>query len=291
MSSQYKKGLMILIGGFIALFLLRLLYSSIYPDDRSRNQHMPYASSWSDFEFSGKNYASAKFKAETIRQGGSTSVDQKYEKIGTIKSKTDTFDSDKKAIRILITGHNALIQFEQNSGLKGNRILQLGIGVLPEKFDAMIAEVKKIGKIFFIQINKTDKTNEYKNLRAKKLSLEKTRNALIALKKKAGKIEEYMALESKILQIEEEIQSFGVKLGEYDEENEFCTLKFTLQEAKRIKAPFIKRVKESFEWTVKYYLGLIGIVLLGSLLILTVLVVFEKVKLLNKALQKLPNAE
>ena len=62
----------------------------------------------------------------------------------------------------------------------------------------MILEIKKIGKLESIQIHKTDKTNEYRNLNAQRESLEKTRAALISFKGKGGKIDELINIENKI---------------------------------------------------------------------------------------------
>ena len=54
-------------------------------------------------------------------------------------------------------------------------------------------------------------------------------------------------MENKILEVEESIQKLGVKLGEFDTENEFCTIKFSLSESgkpnKSWFSKFIQRVK------------------------------------------------
>src|SRR5260370_606896 len=94
----------------------------------------------------------------------------------------------------------------------------------------MVGELRKIGELSSINIDKVDKTNEFKELKAKRASLEKTRDALVSLKNKPGRIEEFTALENRILEIEEQIQSTGVSLGDYVQENEFCTVKLSLEE-------------------------------------------------------------
>jgi hypothetical protein len=96
------------------------------------------------------------------------------------------------------------------------------------------------------------------------------------------------ALEDRILAIENQIQSLGVKLGEYDEENEFCTVKFTLNEVSAAKGiPFVKRVKVAFEWTVKYYAVIMAICFFGSLFGLMMVTIVRQVKWLQKTIAQM----
>ena len=272
MKRQIKKGIFYALLGFSILFLLRLVYGFvIYPNGELLN-NTNYVQS---FEFSKRNYASKKMKRS--ENGGNItnlSIDQKYEKIATLSASSSKFETDERKTRKTIQNNNALIQFEKKSGLKGNRYLHLAIGVDPDKFEKIIEELKVIGKITGIDVNKTDKTSEYQDLQAKKTSLEKTLNNLRELKGRSGKIEELINLEERILDIESQIQNLGISLGAFNAENEFCTVKFSLRESTSgIRSiPFVTRLKTAFEWTVKYYLLFLGIVsfaALGSLLIVS----------------------
>jgi hypothetical protein len=157
----------------------------------------------------------------------------------------------------------------------------LSIGVRPEKFDEVLQEVRRVGRLISLHISKTDKTNEFKELEAKRLALTKTRDALVQLKSKSGKIEELVNLENRILEVENQIQGLGVKLGEFDETNEFCTVKLTLQESMTISGiPLAQRIKVAFEWTVKAYLGLMVTALFGFLALLVLAVLIPKVRAL-----------
>ncbi|GMT49951.1 MAG: hypothetical protein IEMM0008_1490 [bacterium] len=291
MKKKIIKGLIYLTIGFIVLFTLRLIYGYItHPDGQrvSQNQRGELGIIISSFTGSTKNYANKKMSRRIKDQV--FQVDQKYEKIATASTQTKAFKKDEEKTRKTIKKFSALIQFEQRSGLKRykNRKLRLAIGVHPDKFDDMIAQIKTIGKTFAIQIDKTDKTNEFKDLSAKRRSLNKTRESLIALKKQGGKIMELIRLEDRILQVEESIQGLGVKLGEFDAENEFCTIKFTLQERvdERTHIPFIQRFKVALVWTVWTYVVLIIILFLASLSVLFVVILLEKLKWLPNAMEK-----
>ncbi len=265
MKQSIRKGLTYCIIGFFALFILRLIYGFVaYPNGTidTNNSYVP------QFEFSKRNYASTKMKRQVANNTITTpvTVDQKYEKIGTLGAVTNEFKEDEKQTRNLIKKHNALIQFEKSAGLVGNQYLHLAIGVAPEKFDEFIARLKDIGKLVSLDINKTDKTSEYKDLQAKQTSLEKTRNNLLAIKNKSGQVSELVELETKILDIENQIQDLGISLGAFNEENEFCTVKFTLQESKTAERDIsiASRLKTAFEWTVQYYFYLLILLLLAA---------------------------
>ncbi len=290
---KFKKGILYALIGFVVLFIIRLIYGYIqYPEGKEKNQyttpnnHLLNSEQISSSEgFTGyarNNYASKKYKKSSMQASGSRMVlDQKYEKVCSMSTRTTDFEEDKKQIKKNIKDFKALIQYEQQSGLKGYRDLRLAIGVPPESFDSMIVELKKIGKVESIQINKIDKTNEYKELQAKQLSLTKTLNSLQELKRRQGKIGELIDLENRILDIQQSIQNLGVSLGDFDAENEFCTVKVTLQERKVILAhiPIVKRVIVAFEWTVQYYGIFIVILLFGSLAILAIIKIVEKLGL------------
>ncbi|MDX1958760.1 MAG: DUF4349 domain-containing protein [Leptospiraceae bacterium] len=277
---------------FIGLFSFRLIYGYLtVPESRvgissNSNNYNQIAHNVS-FELGRKNYATDKVKTSDVRiqTPGFTQIlnQQKYEKIGTLSSRTSEFEEEEKKIRNIITLEKAIIQFEENHGLPGHRTLHLGIGVNPERFDEMILELKKIGRITAIQINKTDKTNEFRELNAEREALAKTISALRSLKGKGGKIEEFIQLENKILETEQLIQSKGVKLGDFDSENEFCTVKFSLVEDKNeLKKSFLSnlfhRIKSALEWTIKYYFYFSLICFFGAFGIYTGLLILDKIK-------------
>ena len=161
------------------------------------------------------------------------------------------------------------------------------IGVPPKNFDTLYLKLSQIGEVSRKQITKKDKTNEYKELHAKKNSLEKARNSLLALKNKGGKIEEYMNLENRILEIERQLQDLGVSLGDFDDENEFCTVKFSLHETQQTNISLFHRIKVALDWTVKTYLKLSFTILFISGIIYLILLAIDKFKIIQKLLSKI----
>lgn len=272
---EFKKIMLLLSIAFVLLFIFRLIYGY-------QTHNLPIAQPLYDLNAEAfgssstlrKNYASKKY----IQSGQAlVSMDQKYEKIADISMLSTQFDYEENVIRQQIKDYEGLIQFENKSGNKGHRKLNLVIGVPPQNFDSIYHSLSKVGKTLSKQITKTDKTNEYKELNAQKASLEKIRNSLIVLKSKGGRIDEYMQLENRILEIEGQLQGLGVSLGNFDEENEFCTVKIVVSEGEITKISISHRTKVALEWTLLRYLQLIAALSFISLFTYLSLLVLEKI--------------
>ncbi|RHX85579.1 hypothetical protein DLM75_20520 [Leptospira stimsonii] len=256
MNKNFSKGLIIAISVFAFLFCFRLIYGYVSYSSEADSSTNILPSQTRESTYVKQNIASKKIRQEG--NGIPKSFDQKYEKVATLETQSSEIESDEKKVRDLVNSSASIIQYENSAGLKEsrNRIIKLAVGVPPEKFDELVNEFKKIGKTLLLTIDKKDKTNEYKDLQAKKESLLKIRNSLSSLKSKGGRIDEFINLENRILEIEDEIQRLGISLGEYDSENEFCTVLITIFENKSSpseRISILHRIKVALEWTIKYY--------------------------------------
>ena len=282
-----KKIARVLVGfavGFAALFGVRLLYGfretptdSAVVGGRFDNNNSDWSGDF--FANSRKNYSSGKEYKGGVAVQMPTGGDQKFEKVARLTGTSTDFPTHERSLRTAITTNKAVIQAEQSSGLVGHRYLHLSIGVPAPAFEPMLDQVRTIGTLTSIQVNKTDKTNEYKDLNVKRVSLEKSRDALIALKGRAAgaKIDELINLEQKILEAEENIQKLGVRLGEFDAENEFVTIQFALSEVGAPKKiSFGYRAIVAFQWTVKWYLAILAMLLLASICALVLVTMADK---------------
>jgi hypothetical protein len=272
--------------GFILMWAFRLFYGYVAPNVRHRMVET--------YDFFGsvdnlrKNYASDKSSKQESNQTPGFASSQKYEKTATVKSQTSKFENDALEIKASTSSYKGVIQYEQNTGNKGDRELHLMIGINPEKFDAFYQKIQGIGTVRSTEITKIDKTNEYRQLNAKKASLEKTLNSLNELKSRGGAIADYISLHDKILEIETIMQELGVELGNFDTENEFCTIKFSLFEgAAKKKITFVERLMEALEWTVYHYAIMLLAFLTLNCSIFVLLLVIDKLKLMKTIGNKL----
>jgi Domain of unknown function (DUF4349) len=267
---------------FLLLFIFRLIYGYVATDTNATGDYS--GDFFGSIENLRKNYASEKIaiKSGDVQVQSNIASNQKFEKTASLKTKTSEFEKDERAVKNQATSFNAVIQYEQNLGQKGNRQIHLLIGVNPVLFDSFYTAVQKIGVVKAMEITKVDKTNEYRQLNAKKTSIEKTLQSLNELKSKGGEISDFVALNEKILEVEEKLQGLGVELGNFDTENEFCTVKLSLYEGAAEKSiSFIHRVKVALEWAIKYF-AIIVFTVLGLLAaIFVLLLIIDKLKIMN----------
>lgn len=264
-TQRYKRTLLIFLLVFLVMFLFRFLYGYMYksttPEEQGGDDFL------SGIVRQRKNYASEKTKAYPAPQGGQAmiSTSQKYEKVANVRSRSTDFTEDEKQMHGTIRKFDAIVQYQQESGNRGNREIQLLIGVSPEKFDSFYNAVQRIGMIRSTSITKVDKTNEYRKLNAGRVSLEKNLEALNNLTSQQGKIDERIMLHEKIFEVEKQLQELGVELGDFDTENEFCTVQFSMYEGTAVKGVSgYTRLKVALQWTIKYYLLLTAAVFFAA---------------------------
>jgi len=291
MKTNFRTRFWKLIRWFVYLFILLFAFRIIYGYFAIENSN---SNDYSDNFFSGidnlrKNYASEKIALKgDVQVSSNIASNQKFEKTASIKTKTSEYEKDEMALKAKIKTYNSVIQYEQKLGQKGNRQIHLLIGVNPMLFDSLYFDFQKIGIIKATVITKVDKTNEYRQLNAKKASIEKILQNLNDLKSKGGQISDFVALNDKILEIEEKAQELGVELGNFDTENEFCTIKLSLYEGATEKnISFIYRIKVALEWSIKYFAIIAATALTLSLTIFLLLLIVDKLKIINAISNKL----
>ena len=278
-----KRKLLYLLLGFITLFVLRLGYGYwTYPNGKTDSTVEEVFIDTEDFVLERKNYASIKgeFKESGQAPAAMANVDQKYEKIGALTSATSDYEREEVALYALIKQEQLMIQLEQRAGLPLKRQLNIALGVVPDKFDSTVEALKQIGTLKSIQIDKNDKTNEYKKLEAQRVSLQKARDSLLELKASNGGVGDMIELTNRLLEVENQIQALGVNLGEFDAQNEFCTVKFSLREIRQPQPRNIglsQRVKTALSWTSEVYFLFWMVVMVGLFALWLLLSIVEKV--------------
>ncbi len=264
MKKRTRNAIVAAAAVFAALFALRLA-SELAGGSKAAvgNDFRGYAlNQESSARLSKLNYASEKIFVP--QGGGQQVVDQKYEKVADIRTASKDFDADDKRIRGIAAAASAVIQSENAYGLPGSRVLSLRLGVVPESFEKIAEELRGVGKLLSITVTKTDKTGDFKALEAKRLSLEKTRDGLKALRTAGAELADRISLETKILEIEGQIQELGVSLGDFSESNSFCTIDVALSESTSPGAGyFLAKVLDALGWALLVEAG-IAFVLLAA---------------------------
>jgi hypothetical protein len=278
LNQKMKKILAALFLGFVLLFLIRFLLSFLIfqGDSKKSVTATPVADivySREEISYKKRMVSNVTLLAEPSQNflaEGPVDLLQVYQKEAKMKSLSSNFDEDEKNLKVKVKNVNGNISYENNTGLKPHRFINVVISISPQDFDSLVLDLKKIGELSEIMITKEDKTQEFRTLYAKRGSLVNYQKSLIRLRSNQGKVEEFISLEEKIQEIEKEIQSYGVQLGEFVEKESFCNIAILLMEYQRSiideeKYPLESRLVNSFIWAIKWYflfLVILGIIYL-----------------------------
>jgi hypothetical protein len=279
------KSFVIILGGyllFVALYFCYLHFAggsgSHYSGVRLAAQKQ-YSFDMAEAKIAYSNVATL----QMARLDSAAVLDQKYEKVANLAASTTRFEADETRLRAYIREKSLLIQAEETRSKEPSRELHMTLGVPPGLFEEAIAQLRTMGKLEDIEVTKTDKTNEYLELNAQRLSFTQTRDALAAMKSKGGRVEEMIRLEQELLNLEQKIQGLGVQLGKFDKVNEFCTVRYKLVEASPAETgpgAFYHFV-EALQWAGPVYLIVLVCLLVGLLVVMMVFLVAEKARLLE----------
>ena len=250
---------------FVVIFLLRWAYALFSVERPAGYSYLSFAATSEDsYRMMSGNVASKAYEKETLTQAAV--IDQKFEKIANLSAQTTAFDHDNQQIRQAVQIYGAVIQQEAMRGLKNDQTLALVIGVPPEQFDGLVADLRAIGKETSFSTDQVDKTQEYRALLAQRETLQKTQDAYRALKAQGGSLQDQLLLEEKILDTERSLQDLGVNLGIYADESSLCTINVELRENQSAVVTWRAvgaTAVSSFFWTLSLYALLILVLLLA----------------------------
>jgi hypothetical protein len=160
-----------------------------------------------------------------------------------------------------------MIQSERNEGLKGKRRLALVVGVVPERFDAFVGDLRQVGKLVSFQVTKTDKTGDHLALMAKRAVIEKKLKTLESLRRFGGKMGDLLDLQQRIFDTVTELRALGVEIGHFEGQVSLCTVVVSLEERAGAGSP-VSIASVAFRWALWVYLKVWMLLLFGAFVFL-----------------------
>lgn len=255
---QFGAGILILVLLYVVLLGARVVYElSTDVEARSNGVELNLHAGVNSSRV--KNVASE--RKEYAAPAGVEVLDQKYERIASISSRSARYDEDVAALDGAIEQAQAVVQQEVAQGLPGSRSLERTIGVKPQFFDQCQQAVSEIGTLLSATTQKIDKTYEYRQLLAEKSVLEKRRDSYMALRERGGDVGDLIQLEDKIIEVESQLLQQSVDLGEYSDDNALCTIHFALREGNAVSVS--RKLWAAFTWAS----GLYFVILVGVLVV------------------------
>lgn len=194
------------------------------------------------------------------------------EKIGQLKVGTASYDSDEKTIRAAVAAHKAIIFTEKQEGIAPGRHLLLEIGMPPEQFDALFAQLKQVGHLETVTVHQRDRTEEFRRLHAQRLALKKYQEAMQKLRSAGPKsIDDALKLEQRLQEVEKELQTLAMQLGDFLGKEPYYNIKMTFSEfqvGSHQDPSFTlwQRVGSALAWAIGWWfaIALLGALVLGT---------------------------
>ena len=187
---------------------------------------------------------------------------QVYEKNAQLAAGTEAFEPDEASIRAALAAHLAVVFNEKMSGIAPQRRLALEIGVHPEQFDALVQQLQQIAQLQSVSVQMRDRTGDFRRLHAQRQSLKQHLESVLKLRGvKAASIDDELKLEQKIQDIEKELQSLAVQMGDLLGKQSFYHVYVILSEyqpGSRLDRTYAmpQRLAHAFVWALGWWLAL-----------------------------------
>ena len=142
--------------------------------------------------------------------------------------------------------------YSHSSGSGNTRYLSITARIPSEKFEDFINSLSGDGKVMSRSVNAENISQVYANKETYKKSLEKEQERLLEMMDKAETIEDMITVESRLSEVERQLNVYKTDLAQMDKDVEFSTVYIELKEVKRYteevsSTTFGEELKYAFE--------------------------------------------
>ena len=182
---------------------------------------------------------------------------QIHDKICRVATTTTDFAADEAAIRAVLEGQKVVVVNETSGGVAPDRRLTLEVGVSPDKFDALVERLQRIGRLESLRVEQRDLTGEFRQLAARRQSLKKNLETVNKLSVRDNPTEESLKLAREVRDIERELEILSARAGDYLGKESFYTVSVTLVEDTAGRhgttVTLARRASNAFLWAVAWW--------------------------------------
>ena len=142
--------------------------------------------------------------------------------------------------------------YSHSGSTSNTRYLNIAARIPSEKFEDFINSLSGDGKVMSRSVNAENISQVYANKETYKKSLEKEQERLLEMMDKAQTIEEMITVESRLSEVERQLNVYKTDLAQMDKDVEFSTVYIELKEVKRYteevsSTTFGEELKYAFE--------------------------------------------
>lgn len=233
------------------------------------------------------------------------SGDRKIENIFDYTFESMNYDQDYDKLIKLVDDHKGYIESSNlniDTGRNGDENIRnfgASIKIPQEESNKFKNEIVKIGKIIYQSSYTNDLTSSYKDINIRLSSKEKELDKLNDLMKNAKNIDETMAIQARILEVEEEIDQIKSMIKDVDSKVTYDTFDININEVydynnyANNNPDFSSRIKEAFKDSIHIFSKfwqdlLVAIVSIWPLILVAIIIIYIIKKSKEK---KLSNGE
>ena len=233
------------------------------------------------------------------------SSDRKIENIFDYTFESINYDQDYDKLTKLVDDHKGYIESSNlniDTGRNGDENIRnfgASIKIPQEESNKFKNEIAKIGKIIYQSSYTNDLTSSYTDINIRLSSKEKELDKLNDLMKNAKNIDETMAIQARILEVEEEIDQIKSMIKDVDSKVTYDTFDININEVydynnyANNNPDFSSRIKEAFKDSIHIFSKfwqdlLVAIVSIWPLILVAIIIIYIIKKSKEK---KLSNGE
>ena len=220
-------------------------------------------------ESTDENYAPEREAQPQPAAGGEGDEDISNRKIvytGNISLQTLEYDASAKSIHDRITGYGGFIESEYtrnedpywyyrdrsgSAAKRTRRTLNVTARIPADKFEAFMEDLKNDGQVISTSVNAQNISVSYATHDASRKALEIEQERLLAMMDKAQTIEEMIAVEKRLTEVERELGNEKTTLSAMDRDVNFSTVDIQLEEVFEysetvVEVTYGERLKRAF---------------------------------------------
>ncbi len=245
--------------------------------------------------------------------GGSESTDtqssnRKIIYTGNISLQTLEYEKSAESIHGKISKYGGFIEAEDTSNdnpywyysdrteaasYKNRRYMNVTARIPADKFDSFLDDLKKDGQVISSSVNARNISVQYANHDASRKALEIEQDRLLKMMEKAETVEDMIAVEQRLTEVERELNDEKTQLSDMDRDVNFSTVYISLQEVieyseQVVEVTYGEKLKKAFNRAIEGFLEfwedlILVIVETFPFLIMFGLIIFAVVKLSSRA--------
>lgn len=156
---------------------------------------------------------------------------------------TKVYDEFITELEKQLATYGAYVQNGETTGNaeRGNRWAYYTIRVPADRYEELLSSVSELGNVTYKSENVQDVTMAYTDTEAKIRALEIEEETLLAILAKCENVEDVITVQSRISEVQYQLDSYNSKLRQYDNLISYCTVDLTVDEVEKVSIPVAEK--------------------------------------------------